>query len=340
MIKTMSQPEAFAHAKELLGKELNRFEEALLKTLKSQRKYLTKNTLELYKRGKRFRPALLLLSAKLNDKKNSVGPLPDKVIRAAVSLEMLHVGSLLHDDIVDQAPLRRGLPSLNAERGHEMAMLVGDMQMIESMRHFIGAVRTDQDLKLVQHYLNAAFNLCKGEIDELQQKVSWKTDFLRRRYLRIIDRKTGKLIALSCEAGARLMQARTGLVSNMEKFGLYAGRAFQVMDDLKDIFHGDGQSGKQQFIDLKNSRISLPYVYVLETLPARNPVRKILSGKPFTDLEFRQATQLVLQSPGLDKTYSEARVYMIKALEQLEPYGNNKYAGALRALVESVVNDE
>jgi heptaprenyl diphosphate synthase len=340
MTTTMTQSEAFSHAQGLLGKELDRFEVELMKTLKTQRKYLTKNTLELYKRGKRFRPMLLLLSAKLNDKRNNSALLPGKVIRAAVSLEMLHVGSLLHDDIVDKAPLRRGLPSLNAERGNDIAMLVGDMQMIESMRNFVGAVRTEQDLKLVQHYLNAAFNLCKGEIDELQQKVSWKTDFLRRRYLRIIDRKTGKLIALSCEAGARLMDARVGLVSNMEKFGLYCGRAFQIMDDLKDIFHGDGKSGKQQFIDLKNSRISLPYVYVLEGLPVKNPVRKVLSGKPYTEQEFRQATQLVLQSPGLDKTYSEARVYMIKALEQLESYGNNKYAEGLRALVEAVVNDE
>lgn len=336
----MTQPEAYEQARQLLGDELGRFDKELTKTLKTQRKYLTKNTLELYKRGKRFRPILLLLCAKLNDKRGGDQPLPDKAIRAAVSLEMLHVGSLLHDDIVDQAPLRRGLPSLNAERGHEMAMLVGDMQMIESMRSFVGTVRTEQDLKLVRHYLDAAFNLCKGEIDEMQQKVSWKTDFLRRRYLRIIDRKTGKLIALSCEAGARLMNARAGLVDNMEKFGLYCGRAFQVMDDLKDIFQTTGKAGKEQFIDLKNQRISLPYVYVLETLPATNPVRKILSGKPYSVQEFKQATALVLQSPGLDKTYSEARVYMIRALEQLEVYGDNKYSLALQALVESVVNDE
>lgn len=339
-MKTMTQPEAYEHAKQLLGKELGRFEQELMKTLKTQRKYLTKNTLELYKRGKRFRPILLLLSAKLNDKRSGDPLLPDKAIRAAVSLEMLHVGSLLHDDIVDQAPLRRGLPSLNAERGHEMAMLVGDMQMIESMRNFVGTVRTQQDLKLVRHYLDAAFQLCKGEIDEMQQKVSWKTDFLRRRYLRIIDRKTGKLIALSCEAGARLMNARAGQVSQMEKFGLYSGRAFQVMDDLKDIFQTNGKAGKQRFIDLRNARITLPYVYVLENLPARNPVRKILSGRSYTEQEFRQATQMVLQSPGIDKTYSEARVYMIKAIEQLESYGDNKYAEGLRALVESVVNEE
>jgi heptaprenyl diphosphate synthase len=336
---SMTQSESIEKARQLLKGELVRFEKELTKTLKAQRKYLSPNTVELYKRGKRFRPMLLLLTAKLNDTRDKKGPLPDKAIRAAVSLEMLHVGSLLHDDIVDKAPLRRGLPSLNAEHGNDMAMLVGDMQMIESMRNFVSTVRTQQDLKLVKHYLDAALNLCKGEIDELKQKPSWNTDFLRRRYLRIIDRKTGKLIALSCEAGARLMNARAGLVNNMEKFGLYCGRAFQVMDDLKDIFHSDEEAGKQQFIDLKNQRISLPYIYVLETLPVRNPVRKVLSGKPYTDAEFRQATKLVLASPGLDKTYSEARVYMIKALEQLEPYGDNKYAECLRALVASVVND-
>ena len=115
--------------------------------------------------------------------------------------------------------------------------------------------------------------------------------------------------------------------------------AFQVMDDLKDIYQKDSQSGKQQFIDLRNARISLPYIYVMDNLPRTNPVRKILSGKKFSETEFRQATKLVLQSRGIDKAYSEARVYMLKAIEQLEVYGDNKYAICLRNLVETVVNN-
>ena len=329
---------ALHQAMELLGNEMQRFENVLMKTLRTQKRYLTKNSMEVYKRGKRFRPMLLLLSAKLNSKRVSE-PLPEKVIKAAVSLEMLHVGSLIHDDIVDKAPLRRGLPSLYQERGHEEAMLVGDMQMIESMRSFIGSVKTQQDLKLVKHYLDTAFNLCRGEIDEMQRKPSWKTDMLRRRYLRTIDRKTGKLIALACEAGARLVKARVGLVVSMEKYGMYCGRAFQVMDDLKDIYQEDSQSGKQRFIDLKNARMSLPYIYVMENLPRSNPVKKILSGKKYTETEFKQAIRLVVQSRGIDKAYSEARVYMLKAIEQLEVYGDNKYAICLRNLVETVVNN-
>lgn len=331
-------PQGIEQAKELLSAELKSFEKMLMRTLRTQKKYLAKNTVEVYKLGKRFRPILLMLSARLNGKWHNDEPLTEKVIRAAVSLEMMHVGSLIHDDIIDKAPLRRGLPSLHIERGEEEAILVGDMQMIESMRSFIGSVKTPQDLKLVKHYLDTAFDLCRGEIEELQQKPSWQTDYLRRRYLQTIDRKTGKLIALACEAGARLVGARIGLVVAMEKYGLYCGRAFQIMDDLKDIFQSDKEAGKQRFIDLQNKRISLPYIYVLETLPQQNLVKKILSGKRYTEAEFRQAKQLVLQSPGIDKAYSEARVYMIKAVEQLEPYGDNRYANCLRGLVESVVN--
>jgi heptaprenyl diphosphate synthase len=336
---TTSAAGVIEQAKVLLGDELDRFEKALMQTLRTQKKYLSKNTVEIYKRGKRFRPILLLLSARLNSKEAPETPLPDKVIRAAVSLEMLHVGSLIHDDIVDKAPLRRGLPSLHTERGHEEAILIGDMQMIESMRNFISSVKTQRDLKLVRHYLDTAFDLCRGEIDELHKKPSWNTADLRRSYLRTIDRKTGQLIALACEAGARLVNARAGKVVSMEKYGMYCGRAFQVMDDLKDIFQSDKEAGKQRFIDLRNARISLPYIYVLETLPKNNPVKKVLSGKPYTEAEFSQAKRLVLHSPGIDKCYSEARVYMIKAVEHLEEYGDNVYANCLRSLVETIVNN-
>ncbi|TCJ13570.1 polyprenyl synthetase family protein [Flaviaesturariibacter flavus] len=325
-------------ARDLVGADLERFEKELLKTLRTQRRYLSANTMEIYRRGKRFRPMLLLLSARLNGASPVGKPLPPKVITAAVSLEMLHVGSLLHDDIVDRAPLRRGLPSLNAESGNEVAMLVGDMQMIESMRRFVSSVKTQEDLRLVSHYLDTALDLCKGEIDELRQRGGWNTDFLRRRYLRTIDRKTSRLIALSCEAGARLVEARVGKVAAMEKYGLYCGRAFQVMDDLKDIFQDAGSSGKERFIDLRNRRITLPYIYVLEGLPPRNPVRQILSGRPYTEKVFAAATSLVPASPGIDKAYSEARVYMLKACEELEIYGDNPYARCLRDLARAVVD--
>lgn len=328
-------------ARELVARDLDRFEILLFKTIKTQRRYITANTLEAYKRGKRFRPILLLLSARLNSKVDTDvnKALPDKIIRAAVSLEMLHTGSLIHDDIVDGALLRRGLPSLNAERGYEEALLIGNMQMIESMRSFVGAVRSRRDLKLVRHYMDTAFTLCSGEIDELRQKPSWKTELLRQRYLRTIDRKTGKLIALSCEAGARLVDARLREVIAMEKFGMYSGRAFQIIDDLKDILHSKDDSGKERFIDLKNLHITLPYIYVLETLPVKNPIRKIFSGKPYTAADFSKATTLVLRSNGIDKAYSEARVYMIKAIEQLEIYGNNQYAFCLQHLLETVINN-
>ncbi|THU34885.1 polyprenyl synthetase family protein [Niastella caeni] len=328
-----------SNARELISLDIERFEIILFKTLKTQRKYIGVNTLEAYKRGKKFRPILLMLSARLNGKEDPTKPLPDKIIRAAVSLEMMHTGSLIHDDIVDGATLRRGLPSLNAERGHEEALLIGNMQMIESMRSFVGAVRSKSDLRLVRYYMDTAFTLCRGEIDELRQKPSWKTAFLRKRYLRTIDRKTGKLIALACEAGARLVDARIREVIAMEKFGMYSGRAFQIMDDLKDIFHSKEDSGKEQFIDLKNRKISLPYIYVLEALPAQNPLKKILSGRNYTEADFQKATTLVLRSPGIYKAYSEARVYMIKAIEQLKIYESNPYALCLQHLLESVINN-
>lgn len=329
---------SFATVRELLRTDLKSFENELQNALKPQKKYLSRNMIEIYRRGKRFRPILLLLSARMHSSLSAHQQLPDKVIKAAVSLEMMHAGSLIHDDIVDRATVRRGLPSLNAERGHEIAMLVGDLQMITSMKHFIGSVKTARDIKLVRHYLETALSLCRGELDELKERPGWNTSYLRKRYLRTIDRKTGKLIALSCEAGARLMNARAVFIEAMGMFGMYAGRAFQVMDDLHDLSQNSMESGKADFADLKNQRISLPLIYVLEDLPKKNPVKKILAAKKHTTADFAEAVQLIKQSRGIDKAYSEARVYMMQANEQLKMYGDNPYANGLKKIVTDTVD--
>src|SRR6185295_4980657 len=143
--------------------------------------YLTKIEYDLYAHGKKIRPVMLLLSARMMHGADT--PLPMKAIQGAVSLEMLHVATLIHDDIVDGALTRRGLQSVNAARGVGTSVIVGDLQFVQAIRGFVEAIDTQNDMTLVKLVLDTAFKICCGELDELQTDPNWATEILCKRYM-------------------------------------------------------------------------------------------------------------------------------------------------------------
>jgi heptaprenyl diphosphate synthase len=267
-------------ARELVSGDLVRFTQTLEAALAPQKEYLTPTEYALYRRGKKLRPVMLLLSARVCA--GGGEELPYKAIRAATSLEMLHVATLIHDDIVDVAPVRRGMPSVFADRGTEMAVLIGDMQFIQAIRCFADGVETQEDMRLVRLVLEVGFRICCGEIDELQTDLARNTDDLRERYFSTVDRKTAALLGLAGAAGASLVGARTRVTVMLSRFGRCFGRAFQIMDDLFDFVRPDGVAGKAQGTDLRQRRLTLPVINALDTLPPDHFVRRILGGDPFT----------------------------------------------------------
>ena len=323
-------------ARELIAGDLARFEEVLEAALAPQREYLTATEYELYRRGKKLRPIMLLLSARLSA--GGEVDLPLKAIRAATSLEMLHVATLIHDDIVDVAPVRRGMPSVYADRGTEMAVLIGDMQFIQAVRCFADGVETPEDMRIVRLVLEVGFKICCGEIDELQTDPTASIADLRERYFSTVDRKTAALFGLACEAGATLAGARTRFTVMASRYGRCFGRAFQIMDDLFDFVRSDEVAGKAQGIDLRQRRLTLPIINALETLPADHVVRRILRGEPFTDHDVAEGVRDVIASPGFLAAYSEARKKIVEAIEYLKPFPANAYRDVLMAIAQFVVD--
>jgi heptaprenyl diphosphate synthase len=318
----------------LFANELERLNEQFSKRLEKQKRYLTENEVKMYLNGKKLRPLLLILSAKINSEDIN-SEISDRVIKAAVSLEMLHIGTLIHDDIIDTAETRRGIPSINFSRGKEVALLMGDLQIVESMRSFIDCVETQDDIKIVKNYLNTAFSLCTGELDELTEETDWATEKLRERYLKTIDRKTGKFFALACDAGAKLVKVNN---NNMNNFGMYFGRMFQLIDDLLDITESDKNTGKKKFTDLANRRITLPIIYAMEELTEGSLISKIMKGHIYSSEEFTIACEELLYSNAIIKSYSEARVYALKALKCLESYPDSEHLNALKNIISYTVN--
>ncbi len=334
---------AVAAAIALLGSDFERFEGTLSTMLERQQGYLTATERHLYRAGKRFRPILLLLSARAacaSQAGETEPPLPDSAIKAAVSLEMLHVATLIHDDIIDRAPLRRSLPSVSAVRGDHLALLIGDLQFVEAIRGFAESVRAPEDMRLVQLVVDVGSRICRGEIDEILSDAHGPTEALRRRYLTTIDRKTAVLFGLACEAGAALAHGHTRDIYMLSQFGRRVGRAFQVMDDLFDLLQDERASGKAQSTDLARRRLSLPIIYALDELPIDHLVRRILQDaacRP-TPADLQRATTAIVASGGFLRAYQDARRWILDAVRVLDTLPPSSAREALHALAFYVVD--
>jgi heptaprenyl diphosphate synthase len=320
----------------LLAEDLARFRAALEQALVPQAPYLTPAEYDIYRRGKKLRPMLMMLCARMLA--GPVPPLPDKVVKGAVSLEMLHVATLVHDDIIDGALTRRGLPSVSAARGMETAILVGDMQFVQAIRGFVDAITVQEDMALVRLVLDTAFRICCGELDELQTDPAWDARRLHARYLRTIERKTAVLFGLACEAGVTLAGGRHGDARRAGVFGRRLGTAFQMMDDLFDFVHDERTSGKPAGMDLARRRVSLPLILAMEELGPRHPVSRIMRGAGFTAEELAECIHAVRHSGAFQRAYAEARARALEALGFLAPFPDNRYRRALEQITLFVVD--
>ncbi len=321
---------------EWLAEDLQRFADVLEHALKPQQQYLTKTEYDLYRHGKKLRPLLLLLAARMIHGPDS--PLPRKAIQGAVSLEMLHVATLIHDDIVDDAMVRRGLQSVNAARGAETAIIVGDLQFVQAIRGFVDAIDTQADMGLIKLVLDTAFRICCGELDELQTDPNWETAELHRRYLETIDRKTAVLFGMACESGVALAGGRTSAARRAGFYGRRVGRAFQIMDDLFDFLQDDAAAGKDRGMDLSRRRMSLPLIYAMAELGPEHTVSRIMRGAAYSQEELSAGIAAVQRTAGFTRAYAEARSQALDALEYLKPFPRNRYRRALEEIALYVVD--
>jgi heptaprenyl diphosphate synthase len=321
---------------DLMAADMQGFERALATALEPQKGYLTDAEMGLYRGGKKLRPLMLMLTARLFQ---TAGDLPVKVHRAAASLEMLHVATLIHDDIVDHASLRRGQHSVNQARGTEMAILIGDMQFLQAVRCFVDTIENQEDMQLVKWVLDSAFDICRGEIDEMTTQPFWHPDSLLTRYLTTIDRKTAVLFGLACESGAALMRARTSELRRLGSFGRYMGRAFQMMDDIFDLAHTEEEAGKRKGIDLHQRRFTLPIIQAMRLFGDLHPMVRYLRGQETASTEEVNAwVDEIRRSDAFALAYAQARDTALQAVQFLETLPDGPHLKALRDITLHTVN--
>jgi len=234
--------------------------------------------------GKQLRPALVALSG------GATGKVTDSHVMVAVIIEMIHLATLVHDDVMDEARLRRGRPTLAAQWGNEISVLLGDCLFAHALKLAAGFPTTE-----ICRAVSAATNtVCSGEILQTQRRRNF--DLSRGDYFKMLQMKTGELFALSCDLGAYLSGAGAAQRSALRLYGLAIGTAYQIYDDCLDLFGCEAQAGKSLGTDLAKGKLTLPLLLALERTPAADREKLITILREWKP---RQISQLLTILDGL-----------------------------------------
>ena len=269
--------------------------------------------------GKRFRPLLVVLCSQFGDAVNDAD-----LVRAAVVMELTHVASLYHDDVMDEASRRRGAPSANLRWGNSVAIMVGDYLFSKA-----SLAVAELGVDFVKLQARTFSRLVQGQIAETRGPSQGQDPLAH--YLKVVADKTGSLIAASAVFGAMVSHASAENVAALEQFGEDIGEVFQLADDLIDIT--STVTGKTPGTDLREGVFTLPVLYALaEDSAVGEQLRALLTGPLTEDAEVEQALDLLAQSTGKQKALGDVHHYLAEAEAQLDLLPDGKATQALRSL--------
>ena len=262
-------------------------------------------------KGKQFRPMLCILCSKLNGNSNNM------TFLSASTVEMLHVATLLHDDVVDESYLRRGWPTINKIWGNKLAILIGDYMFSKSLDN----IASFNDFEHIKILSNTSKRLSEGEI--LQIENSKTKNMSEEIYFKMISDKTASLIGASCKLGY-ISVVNDEKKDNIEKFGEYLGIAYQLKDDLFDVLGKLKDTGKPAMLDLKRNMLTLPYIYVLNNMKNKKIILSKI--KYYTKRnDFKNLKNIIYDNGGVEYTNKMIEEYSKKAYNQLEYFDDSKY---------------
>ena len=272
--------------------------------------------------GKRLRPALYLLAAK-----SCEGFDEKKALPLAAAIELIHMASLVHDDVIDHASTRRGAATANAKWGNQIAVLAGDHIFAQAFLLVSGKGYTEmvggRMASLVQ-------GLCAGEI--LQDSSLYTAEHDLEEYERRIAMKTADFLATCCELGGIVGGAAPEVCKGLKAYGKAVGMAFQITDDLLDVTGDEERIGKPAGNDIRQGVVTLPFIRALETSPDREELCRIVTNQDMSDEMVARAIEIVRASDGIDVAHARAEAYIAEAGRVLpEAVGGEAREAFLRA---------
>ncbi|MBR2399002.1 MAG: polyprenyl synthetase family protein [Alistipes sp.] len=314
-----------------IASDLEAFEEFLRGQYSSDGKLMSEMlTHVLSSRGKSIRPIVVMLTSALTSSANNrqwvAGErnCTKRTYLAAMMVEMLHTVSLIHDDVIDNADMRRGRPSANALWQSRNAVILGDYLLARTMSAGMESAQYD----LVSHIIGSVATLCEGEV--LQSQHAADKDTTRQDYLDIIYKKTASLLSISASAGAVSVMASRDDVEQMRRFGEALGMAFQIQDDILD-FSRSAKTGKPSNNDLREGKITLPLIEVLEqcTSDERKRLIEKLSECAHDESAVDYLQAVVENTGGMALAARTMNNYITKATSILSCYEDSPYRAAL-----------
>lgn len=255
--------------------------------------------------GKRLRPAFALLSGRLANGK------PEQLVPLAVALELIHMATLVHDDVVDEAATRRGLPTVRARWGDQLSLHTGDYLFAKSLLLIAGY----EDERIATTLARVSVRMCEGEIRQMASSYD-VTQSLRDYFYRI-KAKTALLISASCALGALAARANGEIMRHLGAYGYYLGMAFQITDDILDMAATEQELGKPVASDLRQGVLTLPAIHALRASPRRDELAALISRRRLEEREVRHALKLIQDCGGLEFSRRVAIWYVEKAKKRL-----------------------
>src|SRR6266571_4251058 len=315
----------------LVGEDLKNVELQFKKDLQSDVPLIRKvGEYVLSSGGKRIRPALLLLSSKL------CGYYGDRHVPLASVVEFIHTATLLHDDVVDNANIRRGKDSANSVWGNEASVLVGDFLFSKSFSLMVAS----GNLQILQVLSSATTKIAEGEV--LQLICTADLEMTEARYIEVVKSKTAVLISAACQAGAILGGVSPEREKALADFGMDLGIAFKLMDDILDYVASEEQFGKSIGHDLEEGKITLPLIHtLLHCTPAeQEQIAAIVTSEEFSKDDFQQVFALVNSYGGIDFTVTAAKGYIARCKANLDLFEDSPGKRALLEIADYVVTRE
>ena len=313
---------------EWLGEDLEKVDQEFRKNLKSSVPIISAiGEHLLLSGGKRFRPTLLLLAAKL------CGYRGEQHISLASLIEFIHTATLLHDDVVDRAQLRRGSLSANSIWGNEACVLVGDFLFTKCFSLMVD----NGNLKILQAISRGTTLMAEGELDELIKTND--LSLTEEDYLSIIARKTGALISAAAQIGGILGNVSEEKEEALTRFGMGVGIAFQLIDDNLDYTSKEEEFGKKIGIDLQDGKITLPLIYTLSrcTMEETGLIRKTVESDPISKEDFFRVAEIIERYRGVGYAWEKAKGYIDRAKRDLQPFPSSREKDALLTLADYVL---
>lgn len=276
----------------------------------------------LSNQGKQLRPVLVALSG------GAAGKMNDALVTVAAIIEMVHVATLVHDDVVDEAELRRRRPTLAANWGNQVSVLLGDCLFA----HALKLAASFPTAEVCRAVAAATYTVCAGEILQTQQRRNF--EFTRADYFKVLEMKTAELFALSCDLGAALAGGSLAHRAALRRYGMCLGTAYQIYDDCLDLFGTEAAVGKSLGTDLASGKLTLPIFVALESATPEDRAQLVEHIQNWEPAALPHVLELLERYDAQNEARMVVHRYLEEARQALKPIPESRNRSALIALTE------